>query len=66
MDDKTRELIALGAAVAANCHPCVKYHLSKARTLNLSDQDIQDALEIGRRVRTGAADEMDSLIQEIG
>ena len=31
MDDRIRELIAVGASVIANCQPCYEYHAGKAR-----------------------------------
>lgn len=63
MDGKMKELIALGASVACNCHPCVKFHLSKARKLNLEPELIHQAVEVGKRVRKGAADQMDELLE---
>ena len=29
MDDKTKELVAIGASVSAHCQPCVTYHVAK-------------------------------------
>ena len=31
MDTQTKELIAIGASVTANCVPCLRYHLKMAR-----------------------------------
>jgi AhpD family alkylhydroperoxidase len=30
MNDRIRELIAIGASITANCQPCLKYHVDKA------------------------------------
>ncbi len=65
LDAKTKELIAIGASVAANCMPCVKYHTHKAKELGLDQASIQDALDMGRKVRQGAAGEMDKLLKEL-
>lgn len=65
MDTKIKGLIALGASVSANCHPCVKYHYSKAKNMNISDEKIKEAIEVGRTVRRGAAGQMDKLIEEL-
>ena len=62
LDIKTVELIALGASVAANCHPCLQTHLQKALQAGVTEQEIKDAIEVGRTVRTGAANSMDKLI----
>ncbi len=42
-DDKMTELVAIGASVAANCHPCVKYHVSKAQEIGVNEEDINRA-----------------------
>lgn len=55
MDEKIRELIAIGAAVTANCVPCVKFHVQKAQGAGASDQEIVEAINVGRTVRSGAA-----------
>ena len=65
IDSKIKELIAIGASVSANCHPCVKYHVNKAREMAIDENEIQQAIEVGKMVRKGAADQMDGLVSEI-
>ncbi len=65
MDARTKELIALGASVAANCQACIRYHMGKARDMGMDRTEIQQALQVGRMVRKGAADQMDELIAEL-
>jgi len=65
LNEDIKELIAIGASVSANCHPCVKYHVSKARQMKIDETGIQQALEVGKMVRKGAAGQMDELISEI-
>jgi AhpD family alkylhydroperoxidase len=65
IDDKVKELIAIGASVSATCHPCVKYHVDKARELAIEDNEIRQAIEVGQMVRKGAAGEMDKLISAL-
>ena len=57
-----KELIAIGASVACNCHPCVLFHTGKARELNMDSELIKQAVEVGKMVRKGAADQMDKLL----
>jgi AhpD family alkylhydroperoxidase len=68
LDIKAEELIAIGASLAANCGPCLKYHTRKARENGASNEEITRAIEVGKRVRTGAASNVDrfasSLIEE--
>jgi len=65
LDDKTRELIAVGAAITANNPPEVKFHIARARTLGADDGELNDAVEIGRQVRRGAASKTDSFAQSL-
>lgn len=64
-DKKTKELIAIGASVSCNCHPCVKFHIDKARKLGIEPGDIKEALKVGMMVRSGAASQMDELLSEV-
>jgi AhpD family alkylhydroperoxidase len=65
LDANIKELIAIGASVSANCHPCVKYHIAKAREMKIDEAEIQQATEVGQMVRKGAAGQMDELIEEL-
>jgi len=65
LDSKTRELIAIGCSVAANCRPCVKYHVGKAREMGIEAEAIDDAVEVGQMVRKGAAGETDKLLTQL-
>ena len=64
VDVKTKELIAIGASVSANCPPCVTFHLDKAKKLKIAPEDIQVALQVGAMVRGGAAGQMDQMLSE--
>ncbi len=59
MDHRIKELIAVGASIAANCQPCLEYHVAKARENGADDRDIAQAVAVGRTVRKGAAGKMD-------
>jgi AhpD family alkylhydroperoxidase len=65
LDEKIKELIAVGASISANCHPCIKHHTAKAREMKIEDDEIQQAIEVGKMVRKGAAGQMDKLLEEI-
>ncbi len=65
VDEKTKELIAIGASVTANCHPCIKYHVGKAREMNIAGDDIRQAIDVGEMVRKGAGRQMDKLLEEL-
>lgn len=54
MDKQMKELVAMGAAAAANCHPCMDYHLVKCDELNVSREDVIAAVKVGLMVNRGA------------
>jgi AhpD family alkylhydroperoxidase len=64
-DEKTKELIAIGASISANCHPCIKFHTEKARELKIDEAEIKQAIKVGKMVRKGAAGQMDKSIEEL-
>jgi len=58
MDERTKELIAIGASVGAHCQPCLTYHVEKARELGIAEEDIHAAIEAGHMVEKGAMSAM--------
>jgi AhpD family alkylhydroperoxidase len=52
------ELIALGAAVAAGCEPCFKFHYDKACKLGVTAETMQEAVAIGDMVKQASAQNM--------
>ena len=53
-DERVEELVALGAAMAANCEVCFRYHFEQAHKLGLSRQDMLRACSMGSKVRNAA------------
>ncbi len=60
IDNKIQELIAVGASITANCQPCLQYHTDKAVEFGADPEEIAQAVEVGKRVRKGAAAKMDT------
>ena len=58
MDEKTKEMICIGASVAAHCQPCLEYHVKKGREAGLSEEEIKSCTELGVMVERGAANAM--------
>ena len=54
LDEKSKELIALGASLAGNCFPCLRYHYKKCRELGIAVDDMRDALEMARTAKIRA------------
>jgi len=65
MDEKLKEMIAIGASVTANCIPCIKYHFAKAREVGVTDAEIISAVQVGKMVRKGAANKWDEEISAL-
>jgi AhpD family alkylhydroperoxidase len=45
------ELVAIGAAIAANCEPCLKYHYRQAQLLGVSKADMASAVKTAAGVK---------------
>jgi AhpD family alkylhydroperoxidase len=56
---KTKMLIAVGAAVTANCQPCLESAVTVARNSGLEEKEILEAIGVARMVRRGAIGNMD-------
>ena len=54
MDERTRILVCLGSAVAANCVSCFRHYQKKAEAAGLSAEDVQEAVTMGSQVKAGA------------
>ena len=61
MDDRTKKLLAVGASVGANCHPCLEYHVGRALESGIDRSEIMEAVEVAKGVRRGATASMDKL-----
>jgi AhpD family alkylhydroperoxidase len=53
MDEKIKELIAVGASVAAHCRPCLQFHVDKAMELGIGKDEIAEAVAVGKMVQKG-------------
>ena len=54
MDNRTKELVAMGAAAAANCHPCMDHHLAECDKLGIDREEVVEAVKVGLMVNHGA------------
>jgi len=51
LDEVTAELVAMGAAVGANCEPCFKYHYGQARRLGVTAAVMAEAVRVAQVVK---------------
>jgi AhpD family alkylhydroperoxidase len=61
LDEVTAELVAIGAAVGANCEPCLKSHYRKARKAGAGTGAITAAVRMAQAVKDAPAQSMLSL-----
>jgi AhpD family alkylhydroperoxidase len=65
MDEHFMRLIAVGASVAANCQPCLEINLDRARECGADDDELVQAIWVGRMVRKGAASKLDEFCSNL-
>lgn len=65
MNEDTIKLVALGASAAVNCRPCLEHHMTEARRLGLTEEDIAAAIEVGMGVNQGAARQTQQFVKSL-
>lgn len=65
LEVRVLRLIAVGASISANCQPCLQTNVSKALEAGAAEQEIAEAIEVGKRVRQGAVSKMDTFISSL-
>jgi AhpD family alkylhydroperoxidase len=57
--------VALGAALACNCEPCLRYHFREAKKLGISDEGIQSAFDMAAAVKQTPAGKAQELAERL-
>ncbi len=65
MDKRTKDLIAVGAAVGTNCQPCLQKLAGIAREGGADEREIMAAIAVGKMVRDGALGKTDAFVSEM-
>ncbi len=55
MKDRESVLISIGSAITCNCVPCYEHYYMKAKQAGISVNEIDEAVAIGEKVKSGAA-----------
>jgi 4-carboxymuconolactone decarboxylase len=58
LNTRERELVAIGAALASNCVPCIEHHIQAARKAGLSDVEIEWAIQYADKIKRVPADKV--------
>ena len=62
LDEKTKELIAVGATITANNRSSLRYHSRIALEEGADAEEIAEAIEVGIQVRKGVITKMDLFV----
>jgi len=54
LEQREKELAAIGASIGANCRPCIKHHIPAGREAGLSEVELDDAVATAQAVRSEA------------
>ncbi|MCL6564646.1 MAG: carboxymuconolactone decarboxylase family protein [Firmicutes bacterium] len=54
MEQSTRTLVEIAAAVAGGCMACLEQHLKDAREIGVSEADITEAISVAEATRRSA------------
>ena len=65
LDQKTQELISIGASYAVNCRPCMEYHRKTAEAAGVTREEIFAAIAVAEKVKSGAALKSKAFVREI-
>ena len=59
LDQRIMRLIAVGASIPANCQPCLEINVAEALKNGSDQQEIAQAIQVGKMVRQAAGSNMD-------
>jgi AhpD family alkylhydroperoxidase len=65
LENRIKALVAVGAAVTANCQPCLQSAAQMALGSGADASEIAIAIEVGKKVRAGASTGMDQFILDL-
>jgi len=65
LDEHMMRLIAIGASVAANCQLCLEINMIRAKECGADENEVAQAMWVGRMVRKVAASKMDEFASRL-
>ena len=65
LEQRDKELAAIGAAIGCNCRPCIEHHIPAGRDAGLSEAELVDAVATSRAVRDEAIELLAPRIDEL-
>jgi AhpD family alkylhydroperoxidase len=65
LEQRDKELAAVGASIGCNCRPCIEHHVAAGREAGLSEAELADAVATARAVRDAAIELLAARIDEL-
>lgn len=65
LEQRDKELAAIGASIGANCRPCIEHHLGAGRKAGLSQGELEDAVVAAHALRREAVEVLAARIEEL-
>ena len=65
LEQREKELAAIGASIGCNCRPCIEHHIPAGREAGLSEVELADAVAVARGVRNDAIDLLTPRVDEL-
>jgi AhpD family alkylhydroperoxidase len=65
METKTKLLIMVGAAVTANCQPCLRTLIKKACEIGVDRKEISEAIGVAKAVRKSSMTQIDRFVSTL-
>jgi AhpD family alkylhydroperoxidase len=65
LEQRDKELAAIGASIGCNCRPCIEHHIPAGREAGLSEVELADAVATARSVRNEAIKLLERRVDEL-
>lgn len=65
LEQREKELAAIGASIGANCRPCIEHHIAAGREAGLSAAELENAVTTAQTIRGEAIDLLSARIDEL-
>jgi AhpD family alkylhydroperoxidase len=65
LEQRDKELAAIGASIGANCRPCIEHHVPAGREAGLTEGGLGDAVAVAQTIRHRAIDLFAARVDEL-
>jgi AhpD family alkylhydroperoxidase len=65
LEQRDKELAAIGASIGANCRPCIEHHIRAGHDAGLSETELATAVATAAAVRHEAVEQFTARVEEL-